>query len=109
MQRERYYVQVAYSTDHLGLEKYTVGGWFTQRVCLDREEAERWASHFERTSLWIDGRDVSTETVTIARVKSAAELLEEEGPLALRAAQEATLGEGEIRPQLDEGDLEPPG
>jgi hypothetical protein len=54
MERERYYVQVARTSDPLAVGGY--GGWQTMSVWLDCETAEADAGSHERAVLFIDGR-----------------------------------------------------
>ena len=84
-EQERYYVQVTYSNDFYGRE-----GWLTQLVFLEREQAERMAAEYGRATLFAEGRDVTEETVTLTRVITASELLDQEGEEALRIAEAAT-------------------
>ena len=95
MDRERYYVQVARPYD--SFLRFAFGGWLTQNLWLDRETAEQDAENLERAAVWVDGVDISAETVTIARVTSATELLEQEGPQALAAAEASTRSQLHIR------------
>ena len=77
--------------------RFAFGSWLTQNVWLDRETAEQDAENLERAAVWVDGVDISAETVTIARVTSATELLEQEGPQALAAAEASTRSQLHIR------------
>jgi len=95
MDSERYYVQVA--RPHDSFLRFAFGSWLTQNVWLDRETAEQDAENLERAAVWVDGVDISAETVTIARVTSATELLEQEGPQALAAAEASTRSQLHIR------------
>jgi len=95
MDRERYYVQVA--RPHDSFLRFAFGGWLTQNVWLDRETAEQDAENLERAAVWVDGVDISAEAVTIARVISATELLEQEGSQALAVAEAITRLELQIR------------
>jgi hypothetical protein len=92
--RERYYLQVARSNVPAvaGYE-----GWQTLAVYLDRETAEFEASVHERGVIFNEGKDVSNETVTIARVLSATDLLQREGPQALAAAEASTRIQLQVR------------
>jgi hypothetical protein len=95
MDSERYYVQVA--RPHDSFLRFAFGGWLTQNVWLDRDTAEQDAENLERAAVWVDGVDISAETVTIARVTSATELLEQEGPQALAAAEASSRSQLQIR------------
>jgi hypothetical protein len=95
MERERYFVQVSRVDDPL--MAYAVGGWLTQNVFLDWAAAEQQAESYERAAIWVDGEDFSTRMVTVARVISATELLERDGPQALAAAEAATRMELQVR------------
>jgi hypothetical protein len=65
-------------------------GWRTTLAVLDRDMARRYAESFERSDRWIDGRRVTESSVTFARVRTAEEILDEEGEEALIRALMAT-------------------
>lgn len=65
-------------------------GWRTTLALLDWDMARRYAESFERSDRWIDGRRVTESSMTFARVRTAQEILEEEGQEALLRALMAT-------------------
>ena len=97
--RERYYVQAPRLNDPL--MEYAVNGWLTPNVYADRETAQRFADSLDWAQVWLDGEDVTAQTATVARVVSATELREQDGPEALAAAEAATGHRTGQRPLLN--------
>jgi hypothetical protein len=61
-------------------------GWDTFWVSTERDASERMAGNHEQAVVWVDGENVTDRGVTIARVRTTDEILDESGVDGLIAA-----------------------
>lgn len=82
-----FFVETATTPQMLGREE----GWEWVDVWFDRAGAEELARRHEARRTWVENEEISETLVSVARVLSAAEILDRDGPEGLSRALTSTM------------------